>query len=74
MLFYAASQYSKYQRFKDNMLVYEGGTSWLIKGNNAKITLAYQSRPIFSSTINGEGTEIKSARRGMIVLQYQVAF
>lgn len=74
ILFYASSQFSKYERFKDKMLVYEGGLSWLIKGNNAKVTLAYQSRPIFSSNLSGEGIELKSARRGMLVMQYQIAF
>jgi hypothetical protein len=51
------------------------GVNWIMSGKNAKLFLDYQSRPIITnSDVNGEIYEIKSARRGQIVLQFQVCF
>jgi hypothetical protein len=70
---YASIQYSNYQALKDPLLVYEAGLNWLINGgHNSKITLGYQSRPIYTKDNNGEW--INSSRKGMVVLQYQVSF
>jgi hypothetical protein len=71
---YASVQYSVYQALKDPMALYEGGLNWLINGShNSKLTLGYQSRPIF--TQDATTNEWKStARKGMVVLQYQVSF
>ena len=70
---YGSIQYSKYQALKDPMVVYEAGLNWLINGgHNSKITLGYQSRPIYTKDTNGEW--INSSRKGMVVLQYQVSF
>lgn len=70
---YASIQYSNYQALKDPLLVYEAGLNWLINGgHNSKITLGYQSRPIYMKDNNGEW--INSSRKGMVVLQYQVSF
>jgi hypothetical protein len=56
------------------MLVYDLGVNWLINGNSAKISLDYQSRPIFTQTTNGSVNEIKNARRGQLTMQFQAAF
>lgn len=70
---YASVQYSNYQALKDPMVVYESGLNWLINGgHNSKVTLGYQSRPIYTKDSGGEW--INSSRKGMVVLQYQVSF
>lgn len=71
---YASAIYANYERLKDPMLVYSFGINWINSGQNSKVSLDYQSRPIFNTNSNGEIRETKSARRGQLVLQYQVAF
>lgn len=66
--------YANYERLKDPMVVYDLGFNWIIAGQNSKISLDYQSRPIFKTNTNGDIAEVKNARRGQLVLQYQVAF
>ena len=63
-----------YQKLKDPVLIYDIGVNWIIAGQNSKISLDYQSRPIFNADSNGDIRETKNARRGQIVLQYQVSF
>lgn len=71
---YVSGIYANYQKLKDPMMVYDIGVNWIMAGQNSKLSLDYQSRPIFNTAANGDITETKSARRGQIVLQYQVAF
>lgn len=71
---YATGIYANYEKLKDPVLVYDFGVNWIMAGQNSKLSLDYQSRPIFNTSANGDITETKSARRGQIVLQYQVAF
>ena len=67
-------QLSKFQALGNNtMLMADAGINWLIKGQNAKISLNYQSRPVYTDKA-GTYTEVPSARRGLLFLQYQVAF
>lgn len=69
---YASAQISKYQALKDNMMLYEGGVNWLINGDHhSKLTLSYQSRPVYSKDSNGDN--VMTTRRGMAVLQYQIS-
>ena len=71
---YISSQISQYQALKyHNMVMAEAGINWILSGNN-KITLNYQSRPVFQTMGNGDIKDIESARRGMLYLQYQVSF
>jgi hypothetical protein len=63
-----------YQKLKDPVLMYDIGVNWIIAGQNSKISLDYQSRPIFNADANGDLHETKNARRGQVVLQYQVSF
>jgi hypothetical protein len=67
---YMMFQYGNYHRFKDKMLVWNLGLNWLMKGHNSKLTLDYQSRPIFNP--NSQGNIIQIDRKGMLVLQWQV--
>lgn len=69
---YASAQISKYQALKDNMMLYEGGVNWLINGDHhSKLTVSYQSRPVYSKDTNGDN--VMNTRRGMAVLQYQIS-
>jgi len=72
---YASAIYGNYERLKDPLLVYNVGVNWIMAGQNSKLSFDYQSRPIYQQDIaTGDVNEIKSARRGQFVLQYQVAF
>lgn len=71
---YASCIFANYQKLKDPLFVYDIGLNWVMSGQNAKLSLDFQSRPIFNTDANGEVHETKNARRGQIVLQYQVAF
>jgi hypothetical protein len=72
LMLYFGMQTSNYQAFKENMLMWHGGINWLIKGHNAKISLDYQNRPIFNGNSNRDLVQVE--RKGMFVLQYQLAF
>jgi hypothetical protein len=71
---YASGIYARYERLNDPMLVYDIGMNWLISGNSVKISLDYQSRPIFAQATNGTVNEIRNARRGQLTMQFQAAF
>lgn len=71
---YFSGSYAMYQRLKDPVLIYDIGLNWIIAGQNSKISIDYQSRPIYNTDSNGEIHETKNARRGQIVLQYLVSF
>lgn len=69
---YGAFQYGNYERLKDPMIMYEGGVNWYINGShNSKMTINYQSRPIYETMPNGLIENI--SRKGMLQLQYQIA-
>jgi len=70
LLPYMMFQYGNYQRLKDAMVVWNIGLNWLIKGHNSKITLDYQSRPIFNA--DSQGNLVETDRKGLFVLQWQV--
>lgn len=70
---YVATQLSGFQYFDYKIMsTFDVGVNWLIKGHHSKFTLDYQNRPYFSQT-PGEAPK-QTVRRGMVVLQYQVAF
>ena len=72
LLPYASVQYSQWKKLNDPMILLEGGVNWLIHGtHNAKITLAYQSRPVFELTTSGDYST--STRKGMLTMQYQIS-
>ena len=68
---YASLQSGKLDRLDKQMNVYDVGVNWLIKGHTSKITLDYQSRPVYEL----QGTDlVRSDRKGQVVLQYQISF
>ncbi len=69
---YFGAMYANYKGLKDPMLMWESGFNWLITPGS-KMSLNYQSRPVFNVNTNDELKEVKSARRGCVVLQYQIA-
>jgi hypothetical protein len=70
---YFGVQGGQYQALRDNMVMVDIGVNWLISAGN-KISLNYQSRPVFEKQPDGSVRDIESARRGMLYLQYQIAF
>ena len=71
---YFSGSFANYQKLNTPVFVYDIGINWIMNGQNSKLSLDYQSRPVFNTTATGVINETKSARRGQIVLQYQVAF
>jgi hypothetical protein len=72
---YGQFMYASYEALKDPVILWDLGCNYLIKGHNSKLSLDYQSRPVYNvSTSDYQIHEVKSARRGMIVLQYQISF
>lgn len=68
---YASLMSADYERLSDRMNVYNIGINWLIKGHNAKLSLDYQSRPVYEQ----QGTDwVSTGQKGQAVLQYQVFF
>jgi hypothetical protein len=59
-----------FNQLSDKMNVYNVGVNWLIKGQGSKLSLDYQSRPVFESP---SGDLVRSTRRGQVVLQYQIS-
>jgi hypothetical protein len=69
---YASVQYSQLKKLSDPMIMFEGGVNWLIHGTHTgKLSLNYQSRPVFEA--NSAGEYVQKNRKGMMVLQYQIA-
>lgn len=65
---YADVQYSRFDLLKDAMAMYEAGLNWLIDGQRAKMSVGYQSRPVYG------GSDYRvTGRRGMSVAQLQVS-
>ncbi len=71
---YISGVYANYQRLKDPVMLWDIGLNWIMSGQNSKLSIDYQSRPIFNTDSNGDIRETKDARRGQIVVQYQVMF
>lgn len=67
---FGALQHSTFDALSDPMVMYELGANWLIAGNNAKLSLEYQSRPVFETQSSGDA--LVTSRKGMVVMQLQV--
>jgi hypothetical protein len=69
---YVTAQYARLKKLDDPMLLFSGGLNWLIHGTHqGKLTLDYQSRPIFQA--NSAGELLETSRKGMLTLQYQIS-
>jgi hypothetical protein len=68
---YASLMSANYDRLSDVMKVTAIGINWLLNGHTSKISLDYQSRPVFAQ----EGNDlVRTTSKGQLVLQYQIAF
>ncbi len=65
-----AIQYSNFDALEDATVVYDLGVNLIMKGHSNKLTLNYQSRPVYQE--NGGGEIVVDERKGMLVLQYQI--
>lgn len=64
-----------YDSLKTPCLVWNAGMNWLMSGQNARLSLNYQERPVFADNVTMDtATIINNARRGMAVLQMQLFF
>jgi hypothetical protein len=71
---YIDMQVSQFQALgSNNMTMFDAGVNWLIKGQNAKISFNYQSRPVYIEK-SGAFNEVTSARRGFMFVQFQASF
>lgn len=68
---YVATQYSNFELLNNPMLMYEAGFNWLIEGHRSKISLNYQSRPIFGIDESQDFTLV--SRKSMFTLQTQIS-
>jgi hypothetical protein len=68
---YASIMSADFTRLANRMNVFDAGINWLIKGHSSKITLDYQSRPVYESQA---GDLVKTGTKGQVLLQYQVYF
>lgn len=70
---YVAASVALYQKLSDPVNIFSVGINWLLLKHSSKLSLDYQSRPVFLQDGSGNSVENKSARRGQLVLQYQVS-
>lgn len=65
-----AIQYSNFEALNDPMVVYDLGVNVFFKGHASKLSVNYQSRPIYAVTSTNEVRT--NQRKGQWVLQYQI--
>ncbi len=61
-----------YQKLDDLVHVFHAGVNWLVIGQNVKISLDYQSRPVFNQINDGIHSN-PNQRKSQLILQVQVA-
>jgi hypothetical protein len=69
---FVSLQHADYDRLNDAMNLYNVGVNWLIKGQNGKLTLNYENRPIYKNS-NIANELVKDGRKGAWILQYQIS-
>lgn len=69
---YLSVQYAQLQKLAAPVWIWDAGINWLINGHNGKLSVDYQSRPVFYAQTNGEITA--TGRKSAIIVQYQVFF
>lgn len=69
---YSNTHVAKWQALDQPMDWYDAGLNWYLSGTQqSKLTLGYQLRPVFS--VEPTGRKILTDRKGMILVQYQIA-
>lgn len=69
---YASWQRGDYRRLQDKANIYNVGVNWLIKGHNGKMSLNFESRPVFRNAPVADELE-KNGRKSSWTLQYQIS-
>ncbi len=64
-------EFADFDALDDPMLLYAAGINYLMDGHQSKISMTYQSRPVF---VERSGQRIVENRKSMVVLQYQLRF
>lgn len=67
---YASLMSAGFDNLSGQMNVYSLGVNWLLNGHGSKLSLDYQSRPIYDLQNNALS---RITRRGQLVLQYQIS-
>lgn len=70
---YISSQYAQYEKLADPMMVTNVGLNWLMDGHTQKLSLDWQTRPVFEAASNGELLST-GGRKSTVVMQYQTSF
>ncbi|RYJ41993.1 hypothetical protein [Flavobacterium beibuense] len=65
---YVSLQHADYDRLNNAMNFFDAGVNWLLEGNVAKLTVAYQNWPVYNTDGNKTGSE------GGVIGQLQVLF
>lgn len=68
---YTSFEYARFKALNDPVLLYNAGLSYFLNNHRSKITLGYQSRPVFKKA---EHLVTEEARKSMLVMQYQILF
>ncbi len=68
---YSLVEIADFEALDEPMLLIETGINYLLNGHKSKLTIGYQSRPVF---IERSEARIVGSRKSMVVLQYQVRF
>ena len=68
---YGSFQYSQFKAYDEAVMIYNTGINFYLKGQDSKITLGYENRPVFTLF---ENSYTQSQRKGLWVLQYQIKF
>lgn len=73
---FVASEIAVLDALKTPMTLFEAGFNYYLTGTfGPKISLCYQNRSVFETTLAAGDTKFNSsARKGMLVLQYQISF
>jgi hypothetical protein len=63
---YVTLTYKDFERLRESSLQYDLGLNYLITGHNAKVTLQYSNRPIYSNGL------VKNGSKGELILQTHI--
>jgi hypothetical protein len=69
---YTSVQHARLDRLADPVTVVNAGINWLMQGHTQKLSLDWQSRPVFVA--DPAGALQQDARRSSLTLQYQTSF
>jgi len=64
---YASLQHSDFERLNQSVNFWDMGVTWLLSGQNSKVTVSYQNHPVY----NNAGDKITT--KNAVLLQYQVS-